>query len=65
MSTGLGLQFSSAVFSKYKLNLFQCLLDRAYKINSTYQNLCKEYDYLREFFSEESFDYFMVEKCIT
>ena len=48
-STGLGLQISNPVSVKYKFNLIQCLLDMAYKINSTYQNVCKDFDYLRGF----------------
>ena len=64
-STGLGLQFDSAVTSKYKFNLIQCLLDRAYKINSTYKNLCKEFDYLRGYFAQNGFNQFTVEKFIS
>jgi len=45
-STGLDLQYGSATPSIYKFNLINCLLDRAYKINSTYKNSCAEFQYL-------------------
>ena len=37
--TGLGMKFNSAVTSQYKFNL-----DRAYKINLSYHNLCTEFE---------------------
>ena len=36
---------------KYKFNDVDCLIDRAYKINSSYCNLCTEFQNLRRFFS--------------
>ena len=48
--TGLGLKFDSAVSSNYKLNLIDCLFDRAHKINSNYKNMCSEFDKLRKSF---------------
>ena len=63
-STGLGLKFDSAVSSKYKFNLVDCLIDRAYKINSSYSNLCTEFDNLRRFFSQNGFSISMIDKCI-
>ena len=53
--TGLGLNVDGAVSSNYKLNLFDCLLDRGCKINSNFENMCNELDNLRKFFGQNSF----------
>ena len=64
-STGLGLQYNSATPSIYKFNLINCLIDRAYKINSTYKNLCTEFQYLRKFFSQNGYKLDMINECIS
>jgi len=40
-ATGLGLKFENAVSARYKFNLVDCLIDRAYKIKFNYKNLSK------------------------
>ena len=64
-STGLGLQYSSATPSIYKFNLINCLPDRAYKINSTYTNLCTEFQYFRKIFSQNGYKLNMINDCIS
>ena len=60
--SGLGLKFSSAVPDRYKFNLIDCLIDRAYKINSTVTTFCKELHRLKKFFSANGFNIFTVER---
>ena len=54
-ATGLGLKFESAVSSIYKSNLVDCLIDRAYKVNYNYKNLCIEFNKLRKVFCQNRF----------
>ena len=63
--TGLGMKFDSAISDKYKFNLIDCLIDRAYKINSTVTQFCKELQRLRTFFSANGFNIFSVERKIS
>ena len=63
--TGLGLKFESAVSAKYKLNLIDCLLDRAFKINSNYKNMCAEFEKLRKFFCQNGFGLNLIESRIS
>ena len=63
--TGLGLKFDSAVSSRYKFNLIDCLLDRAYKINSNYKNLCSEFEKLRKFFCQNGYGLNLIENRIS
>ena len=46
--TGLGMKFNSAVSDQYKFNLIDCLMDRAYKINSTLTQFCLEIQRLKK-----------------
>ena len=48
--TGLGMKYNSAISKNYKLNLIDCLIDRAYKINSTVSNFCIDLQRLRNSF---------------
>ena len=63
--TGHGMKFNSAISNKYKLNLIDCLIDRAYKINSTVSNFCKELQRLRTFFTCNGFNIFTLEHQIS
>ena len=49
----------------YKLNLIDCLIDRAYKINSTVSNFCIELQRLRKFFIGNGYSIFTLEKQIS
>ena len=62
--TGLGTNYSSAVNTSYKLNLISCLVDRAYKINSSYHTFCEELDRLRSYFCMNGYSYFSIENFI-
>ena len=54
-STGLGIKFDSAISFKYKINLMICLLDRAYKISTTYISFTNEIEKLKTFFGQNNF----------
>ena len=59
-NTGLGLKYNSAVSYEYKMNLIDCLVDRAYKINTTLQGLLNELDFLRRYFTQNGYSVFVV-----
>ena len=63
-NTGLGLKYSSAISYEYKMNLIDCLVDRAYKINTTFQGLLNELDFLRSYFMQNGYNYFVVMRKI-
>ena len=63
--TGHGMKYSSAISKKYKLNLVDCLIDRAYKINSTLTNFCLELQRLRKYFTGNGFNIFTLENQIS
>ena len=56
------MKFDSAVSDKYKFNLIDCLIDRAFKINSTVTNFCRELQKLRHFFTSNGFGIFTLER---
>jgi len=62
--TGLGMKFDSAVSNRYKFNLVSCLIDRAYKICSSYPKFCIELDQIRKFFYGNSYPCLYIDKCI-
>ena len=64
-TAGLGLQHSSAIPSIYKFNLINCLLDRAYKINSIYKNVYTEFQYLRKNFRQNVCNLDMNNNCVS
>ena len=63
-STGQGMNYYSAVSKHYKSNLIQCLVDRAFKISSSYVNFNNEIGRLRKYFSQNFFPVDLVEKRI-
>ena len=46
-NTELYSKWSSFVPRRYKYNLVNCLLDRAYKICSSYESICSEVDNIK------------------
>ena len=64
-SIGLGLQYSRAYPTTYKFNLINCLLDRAYKINSTYKDLSTEFQYFRKIVRQNGHNLAMIINCIS
>ena len=63
--TELGLKFASAVSSRHKLNLIDCLLHRAYTNNSNYKNMCSEFEKLRKFVGQNGFSVNLIESRIS
>lgn len=63
-TTGLGMKFDSAISSTYKRSLISCLVDRAYKICSSYILFVNELDYLKKYFSQNNFPLNLVENTI-
>ena len=63
--TGQGMKFDSAISSKYKFNLVDCLIDRAYKINSTLTGFFVEVARLRKFFAANGFNVFALQRRIS
>ena len=53
--TGLGTNFLSACFEKYKMNTITTLLHRAYSLSSDFVFFHKEIDFLKDFFRENGF----------
>lgn len=53
--TGLGMKFESAIPNKYKSNLINCLVDRAFKINSTDFGFNEEISKLKQYFCQNNF----------
>ena len=54
--TGLGINFLSACFDKYKTNTIMTLLHRAYNLTSTYTAFHKEITFLHSFFKSNGFN---------
>ena len=62
--TGLGCKYDSAISEVYKTGLITCLIDRAYKISSTYQTFCSELERLRKYFSQNNYPIEVIENSI-
>ena len=62
--TGLGCKYDSAISEAYKTGLITCLIDRAYKISSTYQTFCSELERLRKSFSQNKYPIEVIENSI-
>ena len=60
---GLGLRFDSFVFNHHKFDLVQCLVDRAYKILSSYMAFSVELDFLKRYLSRKNFPNAFIESC--
>ena len=50
--TGLFTKFNSAISNSYKYNLILYILDRAYKLCSTYLNFTNEIENIRKYFGQ-------------
>ena len=64
-NTGLGMKFDSAIPNIYKFNLIKCLIDRAYKINSSIVSLNSQIENLTKFFYQNNFPLKLIEKVIS
>ena len=54
--TGLGINFLSACFEKYKTNAIMTLVHRAYNLSSNYAAFHKEITFLHSFFKSNGFN---------
>jgi len=62
--TGLSTKYSSAEPSRYKINLIQCLVSRAYKICSNLSKFNSELDFLKKYFTQNGFPSALVSSMI-
>lgn len=62
--TGLGTKFNSDIMCRYKSNLIECMVDRAYKLCCNYLYFTVELDFIRQFLMKNRFPYTFVEKYI-
>ncbi len=62
--TGLLTNFTSFTPFRYKVGLIRTLLDRAYKINSTYNNLHINFSKIKETLQKNSFPAYLIDKYI-
>ena len=62
--TGLLTNFTSFTPFRYKVGLIRTLFDRAYKINSTYNNLHSNFSKIKETLQKNSFPTHLIDKYI-
>ena len=62
--TGLGLKYNSSITQIYKINLIKCLIDRAYKICSSYNSLSNELENIKKYFCQNGYPLNLVENSI-
>jgi len=60
--TGLGLKYDSAISDNYKHKLISCLVDRAYKLCSSFHNFHLDLEFLRSFFNKNGFPQYVIDK---
>ena len=63
--TGLGLKYSSFIPCSFKHNLIGCLVDRCYKICSSYSYFHLELQKVRKYFSGNNFPQFLFDKSVS
>ena len=62
--TGLGLSFFSTCPFIYKLNGISTLINRAYRVSSSFTDLNKEFSFLVDYFFRNGYPKHLVYKCI-
>ena len=62
--TGLSTKYNSAVPNRYKFNLIQCLVTRAFRICSDFHKFSTETTFLRNYFQQNGFPCSLVNKAI-
>ena len=55
------MQHDSSIDHRYKINLVNCQIDRAYKISSTYYSFINEVEKLKKYFCQNNFPLFLIE----
>ena len=63
-NTGLYSKWSSFVPRRYKYNLVNCLLDRAYKICSSYESICSEVDNIKVMLGRNGYPAYFLDSCV-
>ena len=59
------MKYGSAISTKYKFNLIDCLIDRAYKINSSLHGFTKDIAKIKKFFAQNRFSQFLLNRRIS
>ena len=62
--TGLYTKWNSFVPRRFKINLINCLLDRCYKICSTYEIIFDEFEQIKTMLSRKGYPKYVLDKCI-
>ena len=62
--SGLGMKFTSAIPFKYKINLIACLLNRAFRLTSSFSKFLSEMFYLKSYFCKNNFPLKLVETTL-
>jgi hypothetical protein len=63
--SGLGLSFYSFCTSRFKINSVKTLLSRAFRVCSSYVFLHDEFVFLKEFFRNNGYSSFLIDKLIS
>ena len=63
-NTGLYSKWSSFVPRRYKYNLVNCVLDRAYKISSSYESICSEADSIVVMLGRNGYPAYFLDSCV-
>ena len=62
--TGLYTKWNSFVPRRFKINLINCLLDRCYKICSSYEIISDEFEQIKTMLSINGYPKYVLDKCI-
>ena len=62
--SGLYLQWNSFVPRQYKRGLVNCLIHRAWNICSSYDNFCKELEFIRSVLTANGYPLNFIESCV-
>ena len=63
-NTGLYSKWSSFAPRRYKYNLVNCLLDRAYKICSSYEGICSEVNNIKIMLGRNGYPTYFLDSCV-
>ena len=58
------IKWNSFVFRRFKINLINCLLDRCYKICSSYEIISDEFEQIKTMLSRNGYPKYVLDKCI-
>ena len=62
--TELCIKWNSFVLHRFEMNLINCLLDRCYRICSSYKIICDEFDQIKTMLSRNGYPKHVLDKCI-